>query len=147
MCRLCFDHYEAKGHNLGDVDDFIEKSILQLIRNYKGYNIPRLRSAAANFRDSKRWAKAGYYGWPAGGSTPPADRSQCEQSKLDYFEGRKPGRLKVNPEGKYKTIGTGEFAVHWASGRPKTLRKNRSGESEGCLAAQQWKPNPKDFDF
>jgi hypothetical protein len=147
MCKLCFDHYVAKGGSLGDVDDFTEKSMLTLIQTYKGTKIPLLRSVAANFRDSQRWAKAGYYGWPTGGSTPPADRSQCEQCKLDYFEGRKPGRLKVSPKGKYKKIGTGEFSVHWASGRAKTFRKNLFGESEGWFGGPTWKPNPKDYDF
>jgi hypothetical protein len=148
MCKLCFDHFVAKGGSLSSVDEFTEKSMLTLIQTYKGTNLPfGLRTIAPNFRDSQRWARAGYAGWPTGGATPPGDRSQCAKCSLGYLDGRTPGRLKINNKGNYARIGTGEFAVHWASGRAKTFWSNLWDKSEGWFGGSTWKPNPKDYGF
>ena len=149
MCRECFDHYAGKS---GSVEEYTEKSMLTLIQTYKGTTLPLgILTASPNFRDSQRWARAGYAGWPGGGSTPPPDRSQCTRCALTYDQGKAPGRLKVSPRGTYARLGTGDFSVHWASSRLSTFNKNvnpwSSGKSEGWFGGSTWKLNPKDYGF
>jgi hypothetical protein len=65
MCRLCHDHQAPAP----EAEAFTESRMARLIRDYK--------SQARNFIPSLAWARAGYNGWPGGGSPPPGDRAAC----------------------------------------------------------------------
>lgn len=70
MCRLCQQNLDE------DIaSDYDEDHMLELIDFYKGPGV--FFSASENWRASRRWAQAGYHGWPSGGSPPAGDRNNC----------------------------------------------------------------------
>jgi hypothetical protein len=73
MCKLCHDYY---GWSPTAVE-FSETAMIALITAYKGA-LPG-RPASANFEPCKKWARAGYEGWPAV-AVPPGDRPACSPS-------------------------------------------------------------------
>jgi hypothetical protein len=56
---------------------FTRKAMKALIDLYKGSGFSGVGSPSANYAASFKWANAGYNEWPAGGSTPAGDRSNC----------------------------------------------------------------------
>ena len=77
---------------------FTEGHMRTLIWAYKGH-IWFYRDASGNFEAGKRWASAGYNGWPTGESTPEADRASCAV----------PCPLAYGSRG----TRTGDFHVNW----------------------------------
>jgi hypothetical protein len=79
MCRLCQQNLDED-----EASNFDEDHMLELIDFYKGPGI--FFSASDNHRPSRRWAQAGYHGWPDGGSPPPGDRNNCKpQCFVPYY--------------------------------------------------------------
>jgi len=82
MCRLCYDHFYAKGRAGATVGytgwmDFTERSMLDLIDLHK--------PSSGNSGPSRDWAVAGRDGWPGGGKPPKGDRPGCApQCSLPY---------------------------------------------------------------
>lgn len=90
MCKLCSDHYvgvlgKSSWYEVIDKDtyqtmikQFSKPGMQGLINLYKKY-IPALTldSPAGNIEAAKRWAIAGYDGWPNSAKTPEADRGNC----------------------------------------------------------------------
>lgn len=90
MCKLCSDHYvgmlaKSSWYELIDKDtyqtmikQFSKPGMQGLINLYKKF-IPALTldSPAPNIEAAKRWAIAGYDGWPGSAKTPVADRANC----------------------------------------------------------------------
>ena len=70
MCRLCQQNLDED-----DASDYDEDHMLELIDFYKGPGI--FTSASGNWAPSRRWAQAGYHGWPSGGTPPKGDRNHC----------------------------------------------------------------------
>jgi outer membrane protein OmpA-like peptidoglycan-associated protein len=83
MCRECFDHYATAPVDLSGVYNFREQSMVDLIELYKGGHLP-FTSRASNVENSKKWASAGYQGWPSGGSQPKADCAECAPCPTQY---------------------------------------------------------------
>ena len=83
MCRECFDHYATAPVDLSGVYNFREQSMVDLIELYKGGHLP-FTSRASNVENSKKWASAGYQGWPSGGSPPKADCAECAPCPTQY---------------------------------------------------------------
>ena len=77
MCRLCADYYLSIPLINTGFARFTRRSMEDLIDLYKGHGFTGLATPSANYRESVRWANAGYDGWPSGGSPPPGDRSNC----------------------------------------------------------------------
>jgi hypothetical protein len=92
--RPGFDLQELK--NMESV--FTEGHMRTLIWAYKGH-IWFIRDASGNYEAAKRWASAGYNGWPTGESTPEADRAKCAV----------PCPLAYGSRGAQ----TGDFHVNW----------------------------------
>jgi outer membrane protein OmpA-like peptidoglycan-associated protein len=76
MCELCHGHYVGTGNSSGQAR-FTEAEMLSWIDFYKGPGV--VSSAAGNYADSRRWASAGYRGWPTVAS-PAGDRPGCDPS-------------------------------------------------------------------
>lgn len=70
MCRLCQQNLDE---SIGS--DYDEDHMLELIDFYKGPGV--FFPASGNWRACRRWAQAGYHGWPNGGSPPAGDRNNC----------------------------------------------------------------------
>ena len=83
MCRECFNHYATTPVDLSGVYNFREQSMVDLIELYKGGHLP-FTTRASNVENSKKWASAGYQGWPSGGSPPKADCAECAPCPTQY---------------------------------------------------------------
>ena len=70
MCRLCQQNLDED-----DASDYDEDHMLELIDFYKGPGV--FASASGNYVPSRKWAQAGYHGWPNGGTPPRGDRNNC----------------------------------------------------------------------
>ena len=70
MCRLCQQNLDED-----EASDYDEDHMLELIDFYKGPGV--FAAASGNWRVSRRWAQAGYHGWPSGGTPPAGDRPNC----------------------------------------------------------------------
>jgi hypothetical protein len=70
MCRLCQQNLDED-----DASNYDEDHMLEIIDAYKGPGI--FLSASDNYRHSRKWAQAGYHGWPGGGTPPAGDRNNC----------------------------------------------------------------------
>jgi hypothetical protein len=124
MFRLCHDHYiwrvQAAGEEYDNThfwqifenqrlkdemeDNAIEAtrwdegSMTDLIWEYKGH-VPLVHEASANYEASKRWAVAGYNGWPGSASTPAGDRPNCAVNVCPHTYGSvgfRKGNFHVN---------------------------------------------------
>jgi hypothetical protein len=74
MCRLCFDHLTATDPK--EAARFSEPKMLSLIFDYKGPG--SILGTGANWAMCQEWSKAGYRGWPSGGTPPsPGDKANC----------------------------------------------------------------------
>jgi hypothetical protein len=74
MCKLCSDHLMAT--NPAEASRFTESEMLHLIDRYKGPG--SIIGAGANFAMCQQWSRAGYQGWPSGGTPPsPGDKANC----------------------------------------------------------------------
>lgn len=76
-CKLCADHYLSIPPINTGYARFTRKEMIALINLYKSGGITGLGSPSANRAASVKWSEAGYDDWPAGGSTPAGDRSNC----------------------------------------------------------------------
>jgi hypothetical protein len=76
MCKLCFNHYVGQS-DLNGAYRFSQSSMKALIGIYKGTGPLLLAKPKPNYTQSLEWAIAGYNGWPAGGTPPKGDRSNC----------------------------------------------------------------------
>jgi outer membrane protein OmpA-like peptidoglycan-associated protein len=77
MCRLCADYYLSIPLINTGYARFTRNAMEALIDLYKGTGFTGLGTPSSNFRASVQWANAGYDGWPAGGTPPPGDKSNC----------------------------------------------------------------------
>lgn len=118
MCNLCWAHLTAIA--LGphpwwspasglvaslDAAAYTQEAMLALIWAYKGDRWI-FGDEAKNYEASKKWANAGYAGWPAASaSTPTGDRPDCTPTCPLVYGSRKPLTSS--------TIGTGDFTFHW----------------------------------
>jgi hypothetical protein len=79
MCRLSQQNLEED-----EGSDYDEDHMLELIDFYKGPGLhpqiafpPLTFNESDNWKTSRRWAQAGYRGWPSGGTAPAGDRNNC----------------------------------------------------------------------
>jgi hypothetical protein len=86
MCKLCYDHYDAKGDATGRAR-FTQAKMEYWINYYKGTGPSGTGTPSGNFGPSRDWAIAGYAGWPGGGTPPPGDRSSCSPSCPTPYSG------------------------------------------------------------
>jgi len=124
MCKLCYDEYDRRygeavsrmaktplyhpfdilraSSDQDTMDTFrsqyTENMMLASVWAYKGH-ILFIRSASGNYEAAKRWASAGYNGWPGGATTPTPDRAKCAV----------PCPLAYGSRGAQ----TGDFHVNW----------------------------------
>ena len=124
MCKLCYDEYDRRygeavsrmaktplyhpfdllraSSDQDTMDTFrgqyTENMMLASVWAYKGH-ILFIRSASGNYEAAKRWASAGYNGWPGGATTPTPDRAKCAV----------PCPLAYGSRGTQ----TGDFHVNW----------------------------------
>lgn len=86
MCDLCYGHFWSIGRagaTLGYTGylDFDRSSMEALIHLHKTFPFE-----GGNIAESKAWARAGYAGWPFGGTPPAGDRPGCApQCSLPYM--------------------------------------------------------------
>jgi hypothetical protein len=83
MCRECFNHYATDPVDLSGVYNFRKESMLSLINLYKGGVLP-FTSPSGNVGNSKKWAGAGWDGWPSGGTPPTGDCAKCAPCPQPY---------------------------------------------------------------
>ncbi|HSZ60715.1 MAG TPA: DUF4157 domain-containing protein [Terriglobales bacterium] len=76
MCKLCYDYYYSIMRVNTGFTRFTKSAMLELIDRYKGQGFTGLGTPSANFKESERWALAGYDGWPSA-SSPRGDRANC----------------------------------------------------------------------
>jgi len=83
MCRMCHDLIKRLR---GDRKTLSKQHMRRLIKWYKSLNWKQLlgllwvflSKRAKNYTTAKKWADAGFDGWPAGGTPPKGDRSNCK---------------------------------------------------------------------
>ena len=93
MCKLCRDFLTKNPTTrfFGGMQ-FTEGEMVTLVELYKAGGL-----TGSNVGPAKEWARAGYHGWPSGGTPPPGDRPTC---------------LPVCPTHYHDSQGVGGGAVH-----------------------------------
>jgi hypothetical protein len=76
MFKACNAHYKAASKP-GDAADFTKTEMKSWIKLYKGPKLSGLKKGSGNFIDSRKWAAAGFDGWPGGGKLFTGDRMNC----------------------------------------------------------------------
>jgi hypothetical protein len=108
MCRLCYDHYMEMREEVGAyppdplgiiATGYDEWHMLNTIWAYKG-DVPLFHGASANYEASKRWASAGWNGWPFMAPAPAGDRPNCAVNVCPHVFGS-------------VGVAKGPFAVAW----------------------------------
>jgi len=85
MCKLCRDRFPSRAFWGGM--RFTEPEMVLLVDLYKAGGL-----AGENVGPAKAWARAGYRGWPSGGSPPPGDKPNCRPACPTPYQGSDWGR-------------------------------------------------------
>ncbi len=73
IMKQCSNHFKGSDPEIRAL--FSELSMLMAIYAYKGPS--PISGDKGNWKSSMQWGKAGYHGWPNGGTSPKGDRSHC----------------------------------------------------------------------